>query len=249
MAGKGAAVITVELDPAMAQLTSEAVASFPDVRVLNIDALASKNALNPVLIDSVTKALAVTPRRTFKLVANLPYNVATPIIANLLVDPQLCPQLMVVTIQRELADRMTAPPGSSAYGALSVLIQALAECSIVRVLPPSVFWPRPKVESAVVSICPDPARRESLDVGWFHQVIRKLFLHRRKSLRNVLADISAKRWTKTEIDAWLALFGLNGQIRAEALDVAQFRLLARAIKDRWGHELEAEAEPTLDGKT
>ena len=89
--------------------------------------------------------------------ANLPYNVATPIITNLLVHPELCPALMVVTIQRELAERMIALPASPAFGSLSVIVQALAEVSIVRVLPPSVFWPRPKVESAVVVIRPDAA--------------------------------------------------------------------------------------------
>ncbi len=66
---------------------------------------------------------------------------------------------MVVTIQRELADRLIAPPSSGAYGAISVLVQALAEVSIVRGLPPSVFWPRPKVDSSVVAIRPDAARR------------------------------------------------------------------------------------------
>ena len=77
-----------------------------DVRVLNTDALANKNTLSPVLIENVQAMLASAPGRVFKLVANLPYNVATPIITNLLVHPELHPALMVVTIQRELAERM-----------------------------------------------------------------------------------------------------------------------------------------------
>ena len=97
--------------------------------------------------------------RRFKVVANLPYHVATPVITNLLVHPELCPALLVVTIQRELADRLCARPSSPAYGAVSVLVQALADVSIVRALPPTVFWPRPKVDSAVVAIRPD--RREA----------------------------------------------------------------------------------------
>jgi 16S rRNA (adenine1518-N6/adenine1519-N6)-dimethyltransferase len=170
-------------------------------------------------------------------VANLPYNVATPVIMNLLIHPVLCPALLVVTIQRELAERMIALPASPAYGSLSVIIQALAEVSIVRVLPPSVFWPRPKVESTIVAIRPDAARRASLDVAWFHDMVRKLFLHRRQNLRHVLSGIWRDQWTKTEAEAWLESLDIDGQLRAEALGVDQFRTLAHALKKRWGQEI------------
>ena len=110
MAERGAAVVAVDIDPAMARLAAEATAGMPNVRVLNADALAGKNTLNPEVLDNVRAGLAVAPDRTFKLVANLPYNVATPIVGNLLVHPELRPGRMVVTIQRELADRMIAPP-------------------------------------------------------------------------------------------------------------------------------------------
>jgi len=235
MAGRGAAVVAVELDPAMAKLTQEAVAGFPSVRVLNTDALANKNTLSPIMIESVAEALACAPPRVLKLVANLPFNVATPVIVNLLIHPVHCPTLMVVTIQRELAERMIAFPSSPAYGSLSVIIQALAEVSTVRILPPSVFWPRPKVESAIVAIRPHPVRRAALDVTWFHDMVHKLFLHRRKNLRHVLSGIWRDQWTKSEADAWLELLGIDGQLRAEALGVDQFQTLARALKERWGH--------------
>jgi 16S rRNA (adenine1518-N6/adenine1519-N6)-dimethyltransferase len=238
MAGRGAAVVAVELDSAMAGLTKEAVSGMPNVRVINVDALATKNKLNPVLIETVLPLLTSMPRPVFKLVSNLPYNVATPIIVNLLVDPLLCPSLMVVTIQRELADRMIASPSSSEYGALSVLVQAIAECSIVRILPPSVFWPRPKVESAVVLIRADSVRRANLDVRWFHTVVRKVFFHRRKSLRHVLGGMWPDQWTKTEVDGLLASLGVDGQIRAEALNLDQFRTLTHLLKARWTQQAE-----------
>ena len=236
MAGRGAAVIAVELDPEMAQLTREAVAGFAGAKVLTLDALANKNTLNPTLIESVSEVLADGHSRAFKLVANLPYNVATPLIANLLIHPTLCPVLMVVTIQRELAERMIALPSSPAYGSLSVITQALADVAIVRVLPPSVFWPRPRVESTLVAIRPDPGRRAALDVTWFHDMVRKLFLHRRKNLRHVLADLWSDRWTKCEAETWLQSLGIDGQLRAEALRVDQFQSLADALKKRWGTE-------------
>jgi 16S rRNA (adenine1518-N6/adenine1519-N6)-dimethyltransferase len=235
MAERGAAVVAVDIDPAMAALAAEATAGMPNVRVLNLDALASKNRLNPEVLDDVRAGLAVDPGRRFKLVANLPYNVATPIVANLLVHPEFAPERMVVTIQKELADRMLAPPATEDYGALSVLCQALAEVSLVRVLPPSVFWPRPKVDSAVVKLVPDPAKRADVgDVEGFQAVVRRVFLHRRKNLRGVLYSLYRDRWDKPEVDAFLASLGLDGGVRAEALDVEEFLALAAALRARLG---------------
>jgi 16S rRNA (adenine1518-N6/adenine1519-N6)-dimethyltransferase len=236
MASRGAsAVVAVDVDPAMVMLTTEAVAGLPNVRVLHRDALKNKNAMSPELLDAVRAGLAEGPDRRFKLVANLPYNVATPLISNLLVHPELCPTLMVVTIQRELADRMCAGPGSSAYGALSVLVQALADVSIVRALPPSVFWPRPQVDSAVIAIRPDAAKRARVgDVAWFHTLVRQVFFQRRKYIRHVLAGLWRDQWTKADVDAWLEAQGLGGQLRAEALNVEEFLGLSHALRERWG---------------
>lgn len=233
MAERGAAVVAVDIDPAMARLAAGATAGMPNVRVLNADALARKNALNPEVLDNVRAGLAVDADRRFKLVANLPYNVATPIVGNLLVHPELRPERMVVTIQKELADRMLAPPAAGAYGALSVTCQALADVTLVRVLPPSVFWPRPKVDSAVVMLVPDAAKRALVgDVAWFHSVVRRVFLHRRKNLRSVLSSLYRDRWTKPEVDALLGSLGLDGSIRAESMNVEELIALAGALKDR-----------------
>jgi 16S rRNA (adenine1518-N6/adenine1519-N6)-dimethyltransferase len=233
MASRGAAVVAVDIDPAMVQLTSEAVEGMPNVRVLHADALAGKNTMSPEVLDNIRAGLAISPAKRFKLVANLPYNVATPIVSNLLVHPELCPSRMVVTIQLELAERMCAEPESEPFGALSVLAQALADVSIVRTLPPTVFWPRPNVESAVVSIVPDPAKRAAVgDLAWFHQVVRQVFLHRRKNLRRVLYSLWRDRWTKPEIDALLDSLGLTGLVRAEAMNVEEFIDLAQKLAER-----------------
>ncbi len=235
MAGLGAAVVAVDVDPAMAQLTTEAVAGLPNVRVLHRDAIKNKNTLSPEVLDAVRSGLASGPDMRFKVVANLPYHVATPVISNLLVHPELCPALMVVTIQREMADRMCAEPSSPAYGSVSVVVQALAEVSIVRELPPTVFWPRPKVDSAVVVVRPDDAKRARVgDVASFHTLVRQVFLHRRKYIRHVLAALWDDRWTKADVDAWLESHGLSGQLRAEALNVEEFLTLAHALRERWG---------------
>jgi 16S rRNA (adenine1518-N6/adenine1519-N6)-dimethyltransferase len=244
MADTASAVVAVEIDPAMARLTAAATADRPNVRVVQADALAGKHAINPEVLDSVRAGLAVAPDRRFKLVANLPYNVATPIISNLLVHPELCPALMVATIQLELAERMRAEPEAEAYGSLSVVVQALADFEVVRTLPPSVFWPRPKVESAVVKIVPDPAKRAAVgDLPWFHTAVRQIFLHRRKNLRRVLYSLWRDRWTKPEVDALLDRLGLTGLVRAEAMNVEELIDLAKALKERLGQA----GEPTPEG--
>jgi 16S rRNA (adenine1518-N6/adenine1519-N6)-dimethyltransferase len=129
---------------------------------------------------------------------------------------------------------MSALPASPAYGAISVLVQALADVSIVRALPPTVFWPRPKVDSAVVAIRPDAAKRAKVgDVARFHELVRQVFLHRRKYLRHVLAGLWRDEWTKSDVDAWLESQGLSGQLRAESRDVEEYLELAHALRERW----------------
>jgi 16S rRNA (adenine1518-N6/adenine1519-N6)-dimethyltransferase len=254
MAARGAAVVAVDVDPLMVKLTTEAVAGLPNVRVLHRDALEGKHTLSPEVLDSVRSGLAAGTGLRSKVVANLPYHIATPVITNLLVHPEFCPALMVVTIQRELADRMCAPPASPAYGSVSVVVQALADVSIVRTLPPTVFWPRPKVDSAIVAIRPDPDKRAEVgDVAWFHWLVRQVFLYRRKYVRHVLAGLWRDQWTKSEVDAWLESQGLSGQLRAESLNVEEFLSLAHDLKARWGtpttgetaddQDDEGEAEP------
>jgi 16S rRNA (adenine1518-N6/adenine1519-N6)-dimethyltransferase len=235
LAARAAAVIAVDVDPAMAKLTGEATEGLPDVRVLNLDALAGKNTMHPTVLDHVRSALAGGEGRRFKVVANLPFQVATPVITNLLVHPKHCPELLVVTIQREMADRLCALPASPAYGAVSVVVQALADVSLVRALPPSVFWPRPKVDSAVVAIRPSAERRAALaDVAGFHTLVRRVFQHRRKYVRHVLAGMWPEQWTKAEVDRWLESQGLSGQLRAEALSIEEFVALAHALRNRFG---------------
>jgi len=244
MASGGATVVAVDIDPAMAALTAEATEHLPNVRVLCLDALAGKNKLNAEMLDSVRSGLAISPDRRFKLVANLPYNVATPIIGNLLVHPELCPTRIVATIQLELAQRMMAGADTDDYGALSVLVQALTDVTLVRTLSPGVFWPRPKVDSAVVCLVPAAAKREAVgDLAWFHSTVRRIFLHRRKNLRRVIYSLWRDRWgEKAEVDALLDGLGLTGQVRAEAMDVAEHITLAAALRRRLGPGAERDEE-------
>jgi 16S rRNA (adenine1518-N6/adenine1519-N6)-dimethyltransferase len=162
----------------------------------------------------------------------LPYNVATPILSNLLAGDPL-PVSMTATIQKELADRIVAAPGTKDYSALSIWIQSQCEIEIVREIPPQAFWPRPKVQSAILHVVPVPAKRSRIqDAAFFHGFVRSLFLHRRKVLRGVLATLFQDDLSKPEVDAILASLGFAADVRAEQLPVESLIELAATVQNR-----------------
>ena len=168
--------------------------------------------------------------RGFLLVANLPYNVATPVISNLL-HQSPPPDAMVVTIQKELAERMIAEPGSKDYGALSIWVQSMCRASIVRILGPKVFWPRPKVDSAIIRLDLEPERRAAIpDLAYWHTTVRSLFFHRRKFLRSNVVSAMKNRLEKAEVDEILASLGHGETARAEELSVEQIQALVEALR-------------------
>jgi 16S rRNA (adenine1518-N6/adenine1519-N6)-dimethyltransferase len=219
MAREAAAVVTVEVDAHLFELASEQLLDFENVTMLRLDALRNKNHFDDRVMEAVGTQLAAGPGRQLKLVANLPYNIATPVISNLLLAPHV-PHSMVVTIQKELADRMTAAPSTKDYSALSVWIQSQCRVETVRVMAPTVFWPMPKVDSAIIRITVDPERRGRIgDLQYFHQFVKAIFLHRRKFLRaNVLAAMK-RHLSKLEVDALLDEMGFAADTRTEQLDV------------------------------
>lgn len=229
MAERTAAVVTVEIDAHLFELASEQLIDLPNVTMLRLDALRNKNHLDDRVMDAVGEHLAAAPGRRLKLVANLPYNIATPVLSNLLLARHL-PHSMTVTIQKELADRIIAAPSTKDYSALSVWIQSQCTAEIVRLLPPSVFWPAPKVHSAVLRLVVDPARRARIhDLSYFHQITKALFLHRRKFLRaNVVAALK-QFLDKSQIDALFDEMGFAADTRTEQLDVETLIALADRI--------------------
>lgn len=220
MASRAGRVVTVEIDENLARLARQEFATMPQVTLLQQDALKNKNTLHPALIEAIQHSMSeIGEGARLKLVANLPYNVATPIISNLMtIDPS--PAMMVVTIQKELADRIIAVPSTKDYSALSIWIQTLARSEIVRILPPSVFWPRPKVHSAILKIVPDDALRQRVtDLDFYHKTVRALYFHRRKFLRSVVISAMKGALEKSEVDLILDQAGMTPTSRAEELSV------------------------------
>ena len=220
IAQKAGRVITVEIDQNLWQLAQEELASFENITFLQQDALRNKNNLSPVLLDTIRTEMAKIENARLKLVANLPYNVATPLISNLLTLDDIVPASMTVTIQKELAERIVARPGTKDFGALSLWIQAQCNPEIVRIMSPKVFWPRPKVDSAIIHIETDFNKRDRIpDLGYYHRFVRNLFIHRRKLLRGVLVSVFKNDLSKQQVDEVLESINLTGSVRAEQLAV------------------------------
>jgi 16S rRNA (adenine1518-N6/adenine1519-N6)-dimethyltransferase len=229
LADAAGAVVTVEIDPAFHSLVQEIVGDSVNVQLLHADILKSKNQLHPDVLATLRGLLEARPGSNLKLVANLPYAVATPVIANFLIS-DLTFERMVVTVQWEIAERLLARPGTKDYGALAVLVQSLADVALVRKLAPSVFWPRPLVHSAIVRIDPVPAKRQHVgNVEQFRGFLRDLYTHRRKNLRAALHALPGADHSKTEVDEKLARLNLDGSVRAEKLGIDEHLRLCRTF--------------------
>jgi len=232
LSGAAARVVTCEIDPRLAQLARERLIDRQNVTLVEGDALASKHRFAPAVLDAIAEARAASPSGRFLLVANLPYCVATPVISNLLALPNPF-DAAVVTVQREMAERLIASAGTSSYNALSVWLGAQTRGEIVRILPPTVFWPRPKIESAIVRIDLEPVRRAAIsDLGRFHAFVRDVFCHRRKLLRGVLLRMAGDKSSeaaKTRVAASFAVLGLGPEARAEEISPDGFVALEQAF--------------------
>lgn len=239
LAERAGQVITVELDPTLARIAQSRLAGAANVRILNIDALSSKGSIAPAVIEAISAASVGRPEMgplgriglaqgeaRLLLVANLPYDVASPIMINLVKGP-LVVEAMCVTVQKEVAERMTALSGRRDYGTLSIFLQATGKVEMLRTLPPSAFWPPPQVESAVVRYVRDWAKSRSIaDMGLFGAVASLFMGHRRKMLR------ACAKGAPTELggrDLWHEIFercSIDPTRRPEELAPEQYVALA-----------------------
>jgi 16S rRNA (adenine1518-N6/adenine1519-N6)-dimethyltransferase len=174
LAETGAAVTAVEVDPGLARVLRTVVADIDHVEVVEADAL------------TADWSELLSAHDAWTLVANLPYNVATPLVCDLLDDVPPVTSMLVM-VQREVAERFAAPPGSKQYGAVSVKVAYWATASIVGTVPAAVFVPRPNVESALVRI--DRRQPPPTEPGHLFELVRRGFGQRRKMLRRSLAGV------------------------------------------------------------
>lgn len=221
-------VVTVEIDKTLQPVAEQMCAGRFNISHVAGDCLEKKSRLNSSMLQAWDAAVAKGfPTR--KLIANLPYAIATPLISNLLVS-DIPVERMVVMVQWEIAERLTAAVGTKDYNALSILVQSLAHVEIVRKVLPGNFFPRPKVDSAIVLIKPDAAKRAQVgDPISFRDFLRDLYTHRRKNLRGALVGSTHGTREKADVDRKLLELGIEGTVRAEALDLEQHRRLCAAF--------------------
>jgi 16S rRNA (adenine1518-N6/adenine1519-N6)-dimethyltransferase len=218
-------VWAVEIDSRLAQHLSHTFSDHPGFHLLNVDVLSSKNALNPVVLEQIQHVANAVP---WKLVANLPYSVATPVVMNMLqLNPP--PTLMVVTIQQEVAERLMARPGSKEYGAVSVCARLYASITDIQSISPRSFYPPPKVYSTVVKITPH-AKRQDVDLEFFEQVVQSAFQSRRKTIGNALRHAWAGTIESPKLLQILEDCQISPDCRGEVLSVDAFISLTQHMR-------------------
>ncbi|MDI6822511.1 MAG: 16S rRNA (adenine(1518)-N(6)/adenine(1519)-N(6))-dimethyltransferase RsmA [Actinomycetota bacterium] len=218
LAERAGQVIAVELDRTLIPILSETLKGFENVKLLRRDALKlDLNLLPPSLQPN-------------KLVSNLPYNIASPLLVKYLHEyPQI--ELFVVTIQKELAERILASPGGKDYGAFTLKIQYYSEPKMISIVPRTVFLPPPKVDSAVIKL----KRLSSPRVGVKHpshlfELITAAFEHRRKTIKNSLIHSSRLSYGKREVEKALKGANIDPERRGETLSIYEFALLSESLQ-------------------
>ncbi len=220
LAATGAEVLAMEFDRKLIPALEEVVGELPSVRVLHADAMKVDWAS--------TLSAGGESGGSWTMVSNLPYNIATPLVLEMLERAPTVERFLVM-IQREVGERLAAGPGEEAYGAVSVRVAFLATASVVRRVPPAVFWPEPAVESVLVRL--ERLERSPVEVpsaAALRRVIEAGFGQRRKTMRNALRRLGL---SMERADAVLASCSLDPRVRAETLGLESFAAIARALED------------------
>lgn len=216
-------VAAVEIDPALIPVLQDTLSCYDNVEIIHQDILK---------VDIEGLVAENSNGNPIKVVANLPYYITTPIIMKFF-ESGVALNSITVMVQKEVADRMKAGPGTKNYGALSLAVQYYAEPEIITVVPPSCFMPQPKVSSAVIRL-----RRHAdsmlqvKDVKLMFKIIRASFNQRRKTLLNGLNNAAALNLSKDSILPCIRQMDLSDHIRGEALTLKQFAELSNLIFDR-----------------
>ena len=219
LAGLADRVAAVELDRSLLPVLAETMAGHDNVEIVPGDILKLDV---PALVGE--KLAGLTPI----VCANLPYNITTPVLTALL--EARCFASITVMIQREVARRICAAPGTPDYGAFSIYCQVHAGTELLFDVPPDCFLPAPKVTSSVLRLTPRPLPAEIEDAAFFFRVVRAAFAQRRKTLLNALGAAFGGQVSKEELAGLLAGCGLPPDVRGERLGIPEFAALARALQ-------------------
>ena len=221
LAQRAAKVVSVELDRGIVPLLTENVAAFPNVTIVQADAL--KLDL-PALLD---EQWGVGTRG--KVVANIPYNITSPLLVKLLETKDRFSSLTLM-VQKEVADRLRAAPDTANYGSLTVFARFYAEITVPASVPRGAFFPPPKVDSAVIHLVPHPVPPvEVPSAEAFFLISRAAFGQRRKTLLNALTNAESVPFDRERILSALEAVKIDGQRRGETLNLNELASLTRAL--------------------
>jgi len=198
-------VVAVEYDPVLARIARVQLEDAYNVTIIQGDILESKSRLNQEVVAALEEGVAELGGKML-LVANLPYSVGSPVMIDLIAGGagQVVCDAMHVTVQKEVAERMVAGPGSRDYGMVSVLMAATGKAQMLRKLKPSVFWPRPEVDSAMVSYQRQAEKADEIkDIGLLKEVVSLFMGHRRKMLK---ACVRFAEGRLAEVHHWADVF-------------------------------------------
>ena len=222
LAEYGKKVISVEIDKMLIPILKDTLKEWDNVTILNQDILK---------VDIKGLSLEYNDGKPFKVVANLPYYITTPILMELF-EGHSPIQSVTVMVQKEVADRMQARPGTKDYGALSLAVQYYADTEIVANVPQNCFMPRPKVDSCVIHLkCHEKPCVVVKDEKLLFKLIRASFNQRRKTLANGIKNYSGFSYKREEILEALTALGLNENVRGEALYLEDFARIADYFTD------------------
>ena len=215
-------VVAVEIDSSLIPILEDTLSSYDNVSVINEDVLKA---------DLKKLAEERNGGKPIKVVANLPYYITTPIIMGLF-ESHVPLKSLTVMVQKEVALRMQAGPGTKDYGALSLAVQYYAEPYLAANVPPNCFMPRPNVGSAVIRLTrfeetPVKVKDEAL----LFRLIRASFNQRRKTLQNGLVNSPELQFSKEQVAAAIETLGVSPSVRGEALTLEQFAALCNALSE------------------
>ena len=224
-------VVAVEIDKTLAKIAKRQLGRKENVEIINADILENKHNINQLVTEAV-ESVRKKCKGKMLLVANLPYNVACPVMLNL-VTGSMTAEDMYVTVQKQVAERMTAGPGSRHYGVLSIFLSAAGDIKMTRVLKPTVFWPRPLVDSAMVSFVRSKEKvRRIKDMELFGKVVNLFMGHRRKMLQSCTKFAQGKL---AEIGNWPEIFekcSIAPHDRPEQLSAEDYITVANLCYER-----------------
>ena len=215
-------VVAVEIDSSLIPILEDTLSSYDNVSVINEDVLK---------VDLKKLAEERNGGKPIKVVANLPYYITTPIIMGLF-ESHVPLKSLTVMVQKEVALRMQAGPGTKDYGALSLAVQYYADPYLAANVPPNCFMPRPNVGSAVIRLTRfEETPVKVTDEALLFRLIRASFNQRRKSLQNGLVNSPELHFSKEQVAAAIETLGVSPSVRGEALTLEQFAALCNALSE------------------